>query len=276
MLLIVCATALWGMLGIFTMRLDEYGLNVYEISLIRSAICAAGIAAIMVLTERSAMRIRKEHLLFFISMGLAKTLCTYTMFAAQLEIPIALASVLQMTSPFTVMIFAWLMFGEKIRKTGVIAAIIALIGCVIVSDALSGPGFGLVGILLGLASAVFLSLNVVGTKRSTKIGYTGNTFILYSNLFSAVFAVFGVGFGGDFGNIARAMTDLPAVGDALMLSLGCTMLPLFLQAKALDRLDAGIVATVGMLEIVFAVLFGYMVGETLTVTNLIGILIIML
>lgn len=119
----------------------------------------------------------------------------------------------------------------------------AFIGCLIVTDLISGTDpYGVIGIVLALVSGVFEAVNIIGTKQSIRKDYSPGTYVLYSNLFAAFFGIILVAFLGDFGNIASvASSGFPAVGDMLMLGIGCTLVPLMLQAVALKRLDAGIV-----------------------------------
>lgn len=119
----------------------------------------------------------------------------------------------------------------------------AFVGCLVVTDLISGTDpFSIIGIILALVSGVFEAVNIIGTKQSIRKDYSPGTYVLYSNLFAALFGMVLVGALGSFGNIAHVVTSgFPAVGDILMLGIGCTLIPLMLQATALKRLDAGIV-----------------------------------
>lgn len=73
------AALMWGAVGIFTIRLNDRGLNIYEIVTVRTIICTLGMVLIVLLTERAGFRIRRKDLPFFILMGGAKVLCVLTM-----------------------------------------------------------------------------------------------------------------------------------------------------------------------------------------------------
>lgn len=271
-LLVIAATMAWGAVGVFVMRLGDRGINVFDISLVRTAVCLVGMAVLLYITDRAGFRICGKDVPFFILVGAAKVICIVTMSSALMEIPISLASVLQMTAPYYVMVFALFLFGEKITRKNVLAVCMAFVGCVIVSDVVSGSDpYGLMGSVLAMVSAVFEAVNVIGTKISVGRGYSVGSYVLYSNLFATLFLMVIVAFLGDFGSIARVVcSGLPAIADILMLGIVCTLVPLMLQATALKHLSAGIVSALGMMEIVFAALFGLVLGQDVTPVNIVG------
>ena len=150
---------------------------------------------------------------------------------------------------------------------------LAFVGCIIVSGVLTDDGIiRFMGVVLSLASALFLSINVIGAKVSIGRGYNPATYVLYSNLFAALISLpF-----ADFGTIAHtASQGIGPVADMIILGIGITMVPFFLEASSLRHLEAAEVSLVGMMEIVFASLVGYFAfGETMTAVSFVGILMI--
>ena len=93
-------------------------MGTMDIVTVRLVICTIGLIVVLGIFRRDQLKIDKKDILFFILVGAAKFLCTATMFQAQTHgnIPLSLSTVLQMTSPYYVMVFAFLLFGEKITK----------------------------------------------------------------------------------------------------------------------------------------------------------------
>lgn len=272
---VLTATMLWGCLGFFSRSLQDYGMGTMDIVTVRLVVCTIGLVVVLGIFRRDQLKVRRKDMIFFVLVGAAKFLCTATIFQAQTHghIPLSLSTVLQMTSPYYVMVFAFFLFDEKITRTKVFSVCLAFLGCIIVSGVLTDDGaVRLVGVVLSLASALFLSINVIGAKVSIGKGYTPATYVLYSNLFAALISLpF-----ADFGTIAdTASGGIGPAADMLILGIGITMVPYFLEASSLKHLEAAEVSLVGMMEIVFASIVGYFAfGESMTAISFVGVLMI--
>ncbi|MBU1041485.1 MAG: DMT family transporter [Proteobacteria bacterium] len=169
-LYVLCAAALWALIGPLSKQAIAYGVAPLEAAFWRSAL-GWSLFAVHALATRSCKLQRADApaVAAFGVFGVA------TLFGAYIlsihYVGAALASVLLYTAPAWVAVLAWLMLGESMTGNKILALCMTLIGVACVSlgpSLLSGQGLGAVnlpGILLGLLSGLSYATYYIFGKR---------------------------------------------------------------------------------------------------------------
>lgn len=265
----VIASSCWGFMGIFTRGLSGYGLSVYDMSMIRSLIAALSIGLVLFFIDRESLKIKRHDIPLLVGLGLTKLISDACIFNAELNIPLALAGVLQLTYPYFVIIFAVLLLNEKLTKTKILAAVLGFTGCVFVTDFSLGGEIRTIGIILAIISAIVTSLNIIGNKVMLERKYSPISLVFYTFLICGICNIPM----SNVGNIANAATDVTAL--LLMLGIGLLMtaIPHSIDNWAMKRVEASIIAIIGILEAIVAAIVGVVFfSETPSVLMVIGIL----
>ena len=166
-LLPILAGAGWGLVGMFVRILDRAGLDNTTIVFSRSVFCTIIMFIFLVITDPKKFRLAPRDFISVIGLTLAGNIflmLTYNY--AVMTVSLSLAAVLLCLAPIFVLIISAALFGEKITKKKVICAIVAFIGCAMLSGLFdSGSiGWNFTGILAGLASALFNGIFIILSK----------------------------------------------------------------------------------------------------------------
>ncbi|PKN06852.1 MAG: EamA family transporter [Deltaproteobacteria bacterium HGW-Deltaproteobacteria-8] len=169
-LFVLCAAALWALIGPLSKQAIAFGVAPLEAAFWRSAIGWSLFAAHALATRSwQLQRADAPAVAAFGVFGVA------TLFGAYIlsihYVGAALASVLLYTAPAWVALLAWLMLGESMTGSKIVALCMTLLGVACVSlgpSLLSGQGLGAVnlpGILLGLLSGLSYATYYIFGKR---------------------------------------------------------------------------------------------------------------
>jgi DME family drug/metabolite transporter len=169
-LYVLCAAALWALIGPLSKQAMAYGVAPLEAAFWRSAMGWSLFAAhAFISRSHKLQRADAPAVAAFGVFGVA------TLFGAYIlsihYVGAALASVLLYTAPAWVAVLAWLMLGESMTGNKVLALCLTLAGVACVSlgpSLLSGQGLGAVnlpGILLGLLSGLSYATYYIFGKR---------------------------------------------------------------------------------------------------------------
>lgn len=111
------------------------------------------------------------------------------MFAASAQLPLSDANALSFTSPVATMLFAMLLLGEKVGPWRWAAAIIAMLGALV----LLRPGAGVIqpAALLALGSAACMGLEAIVIKRLATTEPPGRTMLINNGMGAVLAAVVG-------------------------------------------------------------------------------------
>jgi drug/metabolite transporter, DME family len=169
-LYVLCAAALWALIGPLSKQAIAFGVAPLEAAFWRSALGWSLFAAHALCTRSwKLQRADAPAVAAFGVFGVA------TLFGAYIlsihYVGAALASVLLYTAPAWVAVLAWLWLGEAITGSKILALCLTLLGVACVSlgpSILSGRGLGAVnlpGILLGLLSGLSYATYYIFGKR---------------------------------------------------------------------------------------------------------------
>lgn len=121
--LYLAAGSLWGTIGFYFHYLSDFGLDRFQIMLLRIGIAAIFLGIYILLTNRQLFRIDWRDLWMFAGTGICSLMFfNYCYFTCIELASVSVAAVLLYTSPMFVMVLSVILFGEKftVRKAAVV------------------------------------------------------------------------------------------------------------------------------------------------------------
>lgn len=269
----IAAGAMWGSAGVFVRTLADAGMDPFTIVLSRLALGMLLVLALILVKDRSMLRIRKEDvpLMIVCALSLAGLNVLYTVSAQHATL--SLAAVLISMSPVFMVIMARAAFGERITRRKSICILAAATGCVMVSGVLEGSHeASTVGIAAGLTSAFCYALFGLLSKKASSNGYTTFTTLFWSMLV-ATLVLLPLSDPGSM--MAYACEGVPETLTLILHGAVCSFLPNLLYTTAFIRLDAGTVSILAATgEPVTAAVFGSaMYSETPSPIMIVGMIL---
>ncbi len=169
-LYVLCAAALWALIGPLSKQAIAYGVAPLEAAFWRSALGWSLFAAHALATR--SLKLQRADAPAVLAFGMFGVGTLFGAYILSIHfVGAALASVLLYTAPAWVAVLAWLMLGETMTGSKVLALCLTLAGVSLVSlgpSILSGQGLGAVnlpGILLGLLSGLSYATYYIFGKR---------------------------------------------------------------------------------------------------------------
>ena len=187
---------------------------------------------------------------------------------------VALSSILMYTSPVWVTLLSAICFREKLTGRKMLALLMALAGCILVSGITGGVGaVSTQGILLGLGSGIGYGLYSIFGRFALNRGYHPMTVSVYTFLFACVGVLPFI----DVSSVLLRLMEEPVLWVwAICISLLTTCLSFSLYTFGLQYMEPGRAAVLATLEPIVSTLvgvFGYQ--EPLTLVMLVGIVVVL-
>lgn len=256
--LVMLAGILWGTMGLFVRRFNDWGLAAMQIVELRSILAMLLLLLGLLIYDRRLLRIRLKDWWCFLGTGvLSMTFFNYCYFSTIRALSLSVAATLLYTSPIFVMLLSALCFRERITAKKVLCLVLAFGGCVLVSGVLRGEtSLSLSGILLGLGSGFGYALYSIFSRVALDRGYHSLTITLYTFVFSSIGGVFLT----DFGQIVSAFSGRSWGSWAFFLFyvLLTTVLAYIVYTLGMSRLETSRAAVIAAVEPVAATLFGFL------------------
>lgn len=181
--LALIAGFMWGVMGVFVRYLSALGLGSLEIGQIRITIGCLFIGIYLLVFQRDKFAIRLRDLWCFFGSGVCSIMMfCYVFFMSMQYLPLSVASILCYTAPVFVTLLSALIFKEKITRRTVVAMILALGGCTLVSGIGSGGDLSSFGLMLGVLSGFVFALYSIFSRFAINRGYSAWTITFYSFL----------------------------------------------------------------------------------------------
>lgn len=161
----------------------------------------------------------------------------------------AVASALLGTQPVIIVFLAAFILKEKITINAFVAALMTLIGifCITGLRDFSTPNY-LIGEILAICSAAFLSLNFILQKKYLT-NYSGRELVLYSGVFQLVFLIPLL-----FVNLGQLTVN--SITAIVILAVVCTVLAYSLIYDGIKEVDAQKIGVLQSIEYILPLLFG--------------------
>jgi drug/metabolite transporter (DMT)-like permease len=272
---VLAAGALWGCISLFVRHLTAAGLSAMDISCVRMIVGALGMFIVVLVTDRSLLRIRLRDIWLFVGTGIISvTLFNICYFICMNLSEASIAVVLLYTSPVFVMLMSALFFKEKITGRKVAALVLTFAGCVLVAGLLGGSvhltplALG-VGIASGFFYATYSIFGRVALKRYDTLTITFYTFVAGTVACSIIGDVPGI--------VARTVAEPSLLIWEVGLGMMCTIFPYLLYTYGLSSLDPSKAAILATIEPLVGSLLGILAyGESTSPQKLAGMALILL
>lgn len=274
-LLVAAAAILWGVLVVFVKQLSSVGFRAMEIVALRVYGSAFFLLSGLFVVNKKLLRIKIRDSWCFVGTGVFSIVFfSYCYFRNVQVSSVALSSILMYTSPVWVTLLSAVCFREKITRLKVIALLLAVLGCGLVSGITGGLGaVSFHGILLGLGSGIGYGLYSIFGRYALNKGYAPMTVSAYTFAFACVGVLPFV----SLPKIVATLNDHPVLWIwAIAMAFFCTCLSFTLYTIGLAYLDPSKAAVLSALEPIVTTLVGILVyQEPLTAAMVVGIVLVL-
>ncbi|WP_431689300.1 EamA family transporter [Hahella sp. NBU794] len=265
---ITVAAILFGVAGALAKVLFHANISPLDLTAVRSLVACAVFSLAMLLTQPATFRVSKSAIPLLIATGLAFTAVNITFYYAISMISVAAAITLEYTAPFFVLLISVAFASRRVdlRDAGIVALSVA--GCFLLTggeaELFSLNAGVLVGLACGLAFAIF---NMLGNACKQR-GVGASTVTLYAFLVSSLLWLAALP--------TLTVHTIDYSGDVVLyiafIAIIATIIPYWLLMYGLRHVDALPATIIGMFDPLVAGLVAYaLVGERLTVVNMVGI-----
>ena len=255
-LFVTLGAALWGCVGVFVNGLSARGVSAIQIASLRMV---GGTAVLLVWMIRSAphrLQLRRpaDVRLFILTGAVSIAVFQWSYLSAIRSVGMSAAVVLLYTSPGFVVIFARLLFGERITGPKIFCLLAMFLGVVAVSGVIggdSGARLSVQGTILGLLAGLSFSLYTVVGKYALQ-RYGAQTVTVYTFAAAAIALTPAVLIDPTPFPWSSFPVYLWAAGIIAVPTVGAYMV----YAMGLSHVESGRAAIVGTVEVLVAVVIG--------------------
>ena len=271
---IILAGIGWGTSPIFVHYLAPYGFTSQQLPAVRGTVSFICMLIYVLAADRKKLKIKLKDFLLCAVIGATLLGTAFCYYSAMQMTSASTAVVLMYTAPIYVMLFSVLFFGEKFSKGKLLALIMMLRGCCLVSGIITGMKFNVWGIIVGIiTSFIYAAYNIL-TKASMQKKIDPVTVTLYSFMFMSIFAIAICKPIDLMGNIIAS--PLPTVPLCIGLGIITFVMPYFLFTWSMKHLPAGIASALSVVEPMAATIFSAVLFlEIPDVPSIIGIVLIL-
>ena len=254
---VIGAGIFWGCISLFVRALGALGLSAMDISCVRMVVGAVCMLFVLLVVDRSALRIRLRDLWLFAGTGIVSvTLFNWCYFTCIQLSEASIAVVLLYTSPIFVMLMSALFFRERITLRKLAALGMTFLGCVLVAGVLGGAVQVVpVALAAGVASGFFYALYSIFSRVALR-RYDPLTITFYTFVMGSVASIV-------LGNPGNVLAVVAGNASAAWLYLGlgilCTVLPYLLYTTGLRGMETGRAAILVTVEPLVGALIGIFV-----------------
>lgn len=273
--LVALAGICWSTTGVFANTLLNHGLSAYEVAFSRLFVGSSIFFVYFMLKDRALLKLDLFGIILTFFMGLlTQGLFNMAFFSAIDKIGVIHSTVLLYLAPLFITIFSVLLYKEKLSKEKFAGVGLSIIGSflALTSGKLDLHALSLSGLALGLYAGLGYSLVSIFSKFGQK-KYNGKTLIFYSFLFGQLVIL-------PFTNFKLILSSLhvPAVSTSVIgLGFIAAALAYILYFEGIATgVELSKVGVVSMVELILAIALSVViVGESLTLVKIIGILLIL-
>jgi len=260
LILPIIAGIMFGSSGIFVRTLTQNGIDATTLLFLRFSIAIIPILIAIILTDKKLFKIKLTDIPLFL-------ICAICIIGLNLcynesinTIPLSLAAVLLSLSPIFVLIFAYILFREKITYKKLVCMILAIFGCLLMTGVLeeSMSSILLFGIILGIGAGLFWAVYLMASKKSIEMGNHTYTILIYSVIFISIALIPFT----NFNQITEfvSIDPTPTIIFLIMHSTFSFALPYIFSTLSLKYMDSGVSSILlSGAEPVAALIFGLLI-----------------
>jgi drug/metabolite transporter (DMT)-like permease len=278
--MIFLASTLFAINGTVSKVIQDAGLSSARLTQVRSTGAFAGLALVLALTNRKALRLRAREIPLLVLFGICGlAFVQWFYFIAIHRLAIGIALLIQYLAPLLVALWARFVGHEEVRRRIWLALALALAGLALVVEIWSGIALDTRGVAASLAGALSYALYIlvaehaVATRDPISLSCYG--FFFASLFWAAVLPWWGFP-DGVIGRTTSlhghlASLHLPVWALVVWLIVLGAIVPFALVLAALRHVSATRAGIAAMLELPAATLVAFLwLGESLGLFQLVG------
>ena len=239
LILPILAGLMFGSSGIFVRTLTQNGIDQTTLLFLRFSLAIIPIAIAIILTDRKLFKAELKDIRLFLVCAICMVGLNLCYNESMNTVPLSLAAVLLSIAPIYVLIFAYVLFREKITSKKVICMVLAILGCVLMTGVLESDlsSIPLFGILSGIGAGLFWAIYLMASKKSIEDGNHTYTILIYCTVFLSLALIPFTDF-NQIGNFV-GIDPLPAVIFLIIHSTFSFALPYIFSTVSLKYMDSG-------------------------------------
>ena len=239
LILPILAGLMFGSSGIFVRTLTQNGIDQTTLLFLRFSLAIIPIAIAIILTDRKLFKAELKDIPLFLVCAICMVGLNLCYNESMNTVPLSLAAVLLSIAPIYVLIFAYVLFREKITSKKVICMVLAILGCVLMTGVLESDlsSIPLFGILSGIGAGLFWAIYLMASKKSIEDGNHTYTILIYCTVFLSLALIPFTNF-NQIGNFV-GIDPLPAVIFLIIHSTFSFALPYIFSTVSLKYMDSG-------------------------------------
>ena len=173
---------MFGSSGIFVRTLTQNGIDSTTLLFLRFSIAIIPILIAILLTDKKLLKVNLRDIPLFIVCSICIVGLNLCYNESMHSIPLSLAATLLSIAPIFVLIFAYVVFREKITRRKFVCMILAIAGCMLMTGVLESniANISIYGIILGVGAGVFWAIYLMASKKSIEQGNHTFTILFYS------------------------------------------------------------------------------------------------
>lgn len=231
---------MFGSSGIFVRTLTQNGIDSTTLLFLRFSIAIIPILIAILLTDKKLLRVNLRDIPLFIVCSICIVGLNLCYNESMNSIPLSLAATLLSIAPIFVLIFAYVVFREKITRRKFVCMILAIAGCMLMTGVLESniANISIYGIILGVGAGVFWAIYLMASKKSIEQGNHTFTILFYSIIIISIALIPFT----DFSQIRSFVSINPTV-TILFLIIHSTFsfaLPYIFSTVSLNYIDSGV------------------------------------
>ncbi|WP_407422894.1 DMT family transporter [Methanobrevibacter sp.] len=275
LILPILAGVMFGSSGIFVRTLTQNGINQTTLLFLRFLIAIIPILIAILLTDKELFKIDLSDIPLFFACSICIIGLNLCYNESMNTVPLSLAAVLLSLAPIFVLIFAYILFGERITSKKLVCMVMAIFGCVLMTGVLEDnlTSIPILGILSGIGAAFFWAVYLMASKKSIERGNHTYTILFYSVIFITIALIPFT----DFGRISSFVSINPTLSILFLIvhSTFSFALPYILSTVSLNYIDSGISSILlSGAEPLAALIFGFSIySEIPTILMLCGFIL---
>ena len=240
LILPILAGIMFASSGVFVRTLTQNGIDPSTLLFLRFSLAIIPILIAIVATDKDLLKIDLRDIPLFFVCAVCIVGLNLCYNESMNSIPLSLAAVLLSLAPIYVLIFAYILFKERITLKKLVCMFLAIFGCILMTGVFESSlnNIPLFGIVLGIGAGLFWAIYLMASKKSIESGKHTFTILFYSIIFITIALIPFT----DFNQIAGFVSINPALV-ILFLILHSTFsfaLPYILSTLSLNYMDSGV------------------------------------
>lgn len=251
---------MFGSGGVFVRTLTQNGIDSTTLLFLRFSIAIIPILIAILFTDKNLLKINLKDIPLILVCAMCIVGLNLCYNESMNSISLSLAAVLLSLAPIYVLIFAYVVFREKITSKKIICMILAIFGCILMTGLLENSlsSIPLHGIMAGIGAGLFWAVYLMASKKSIENGKHTYTILFYSIIFLSIGLIPFTHF-----NQVSSFININPVLTILFLIIHSTFsfaLPYIFSTLSLNYIDSGVSSILlSGAEPFAALIFGFLI-----------------